>query len=206
MLNVLLRLLPKSSAQSILTLLRGVNVANPEPRAVGVEAHHVYFARNVDRSLEAIRLSDQQVGGVSAVAGPLNAQSFGVGYTHLDQLVGGRGHAFAPCLTGKPDCEIHRRLHHRVPIRGQNVDSRVERVVEELLVDVEHSRILLARLMIRRVVEHPVLLVSIYVEIRDKLGLAESFRLELRIGVSQTTNVLEVSIGGVDVAGEIAAC
>src|SRR5882724_2996628 len=102
MLNVLLRLLPQSCAKPVLTLLGRVNVAYTEPRAVGVEAHHVHLARNVYRGFEAIGLGDQEISRVSAVARTLYAEPLGIGDTHLYQLVRRRGHAFHPGFAGKP--------------------------------------------------------------------------------------------------------
>jgi hypothetical protein len=125
-----------------------MDVTDTESRAVGVEAHHVDFAGNVDGSLEPIRLRDEKIHRVAAITGSMDAEAIGVGHIHLDELVGGSRHALHPGLSWIPSLELDRRTDDYVAVSGQDIDGAVVGVIEEILINIEDGGIALALLIV----------------------------------------------------------
>src|SRR5271156_5654488 len=129
MLDVLLGLLPKSCANTVLAFLRSMDIAHSEARTVGVETDHVNLARDVDGGFEAIGLCDQEVGGVSPVARALEAETVGVGDAHFDHFVDGGGSAFEPSFAGEASFKLHGGLKNGIPVSGEDGIEGIENIV-----------------------------------------------------------------------------
>jgi hypothetical protein len=100
-------------------------------------------------------------GGVAAVAGAVDAKRVRVRDPHVDQAVGRRRDALHPRLARSADDQVHRRVEHGVAVPGQQRRPRVEAVVEERLVDLEHGRVLAPLLVVHRIAQHAVELLAV---------------------------------------------
>ena len=117
-LEIPFRKLPTGPADAVLALLRRVRVAHAETQAVGVEADHVDFARDVDRRLEPICVIQER--RVAAVARAMDAKPIRIGNTQIDQPIGRRRDSLDPRLTGPSDHEIDRWMKDDVAVIASN--------------------------------------------------------------------------------------
>src|SRR5262245_30133396 len=73
-IEIALGVFPERPADPVLALFRRVRVAHTKPRTVGVEAHHVDFARDVDRGFESVGFGEQQHRRIAAVTRAVHAK------------------------------------------------------------------------------------------------------------------------------------
>jgi hypothetical protein len=99
----------------------------------------------------------------------------------------------------KPDA----RLHHDVTVRREHVGRRVEAVVEELLVRVEHRGVARARHVVRRIVDHGVAALAVGVEVAEQLGLPHAHGAQRGVRVGEAAQVAQVRVGRVHVGRSV---
>ena len=187
------------AALRALVLERARHARAPADAAVG--ADHVRHRRAGLDGAEHVGARDQVGDLVAAPAVALDADARRVDVAHADDLLHGRDDALERALARVADVVDDVRLQHDVAVAdvAGDVDARARRrrrvpvqPVGQLLVDVDHQRVLLRRVEVLGLREDRPQHLPVGVAVVDELRAAPDVLRLLRIGVADLREVLEV--------------